>query len=162
MILKRNKKKHIIKEIYNLSKKSKSAIIINFSGISTNEINKFRKISSKKNVIIKVIKNTLLKMSIQKTNYKCLKKIIKGPTLIAYSMKHPGSAVRLIKKNKKDYKLKPIIGSLEGKLISIKKLLIIPTYKESIIKLINFLKEICIIRLIKIINIIKLKKEKKK
>ncbi|BGI51273.1 MAG: 50S ribosomal protein L10 [Buchnera aphidicola (Ceratovacuna japonica)] len=159
MILNIEKKKNIIKEIKNFAIKAQSAIIINFSGITSNEINTLRKKSYKKDIIIKIIKNTLLKISIKNTNLKCLKKKIKGPTLVAYSIKHPGSAARLFKKfEKKNSRFKPIIGSFEGKTISVSELSTIPTYKEAIVKLINFFKEICIIRLMKIINIIKNKK----
>ncbi|WP_343154809.1 50S ribosomal protein L10 [Buchnera aphidicola (Pseudoregma panicola)] len=162
MILNIEKKKKLVEKISNFTKKAQSAIIINFSKITANEINSLRKKSSKKDIIIKIIKNTLLKISIKNTKFECLKKKIKGPTLIAYSIKHPGSAARLFKKfEKKNPNFKSIVGSFEGKIISTLELSTMPTYKESIIKLINFLKEICIIRLIKIINIIKNKKQNK-
>ncbi|WP_343189116.1 50S ribosomal protein L10 [Buchnera aphidicola (Chaitoregma tattakana)] len=163
MILNTEKKKKIIKNIYKFSKYAKSAIIANFSKITSNEINYLRKISLKRDVVIKIIKNTLLKISIKNTNLQCLKKEIKGPTLIAYSMKHPGSAARLFKEfKKKCSNFKPKIGSFSGKIISILELSTMLTHKESIIKLINFFREICIMRLIKIINIIKNKKNIKK
>ncbi|WP_343188246.1 50S ribosomal protein L10 [Buchnera aphidicola (Ceratoglyphina bambusae)] len=166
MILNIKKKKYIVKKIRKYSKIAQSAIIINFIGIKANEINDLRKKSKKEKVIIKIVKNTLLKISIKKTNLECLGKNINGPILIAYSINHPGNAARLLNRfEKKNPNFKALIGVFEGKIISRKEILalsIMPTYKESIIILINFLKEICIIRILKIINVVKNKKIKLK
>ncbi|CAL4317877.1 50S ribosomal protein L10 [Buchnera aphidicola (Periphyllus testudinaceus)] len=157
------KKKKIINEIKKISENSLSAVIADPKKINSNKINILRKNARKNNVKIKVIKNTLLKKAIHKTQFECLKKKLKNFTLIAYSIKNPGSAAKLLylfSKENKTFKIKG--AAFEGKFIKskkIKKLVSIPTYKESIQKLMFTIKEATIGKLVRTLMSIKNKKE---
>ncbi|WP_343187795.1 50S ribosomal protein L10 [Buchnera aphidicola (Periphyllus koelreuteriae)] len=157
------KKKKIVDEIKNISKKALSAVIANPNKINSNKINILRKEARKNNITIKVIKNTLLKKAISKTQFECLQKKLKKFTLIAYSIKNPGSAAKLLYSFSKENKTFKIKGAaFEGKFISdkkIKKLAEIPTFKEAIQKLIYIIKEASISKLVRVIMSIKNKKE---
>lgn len=164
MALTFNKKKEIISKHHNIAKSALSAITANVSNITANEINELRKESRSLNIEISIIRNTLLKKSLQKTNFSILSKALKGPTLIAFSMKHPGSASRLFKRfTEKNKKFKIITAIFEKKILSnqeIEQLAILPTYSEILIKLIFALKEITAGKLLKTLQAICIKNKK--
>ncbi|VFP80948.1 50S ribosomal protein L10 [Buchnera aphidicola (Cinara kochiana kochiana)] len=156
MALHRKKKKYIIKKINDIAQKSLSVITADPSGITVNNINQLRKQAVQFYVKIYVIKNTLLKKSLTNTNFEKLIEILTGPTLIAFSLKHPGSASRLfIKFNKKNKKFKIKTAIYENKILKENKILdlaLLPTHIESIIKFILLLKEISLVKLIRLLN----------
>ncbi|CAL4317964.1 50S ribosomal protein L10 [Buchnera aphidicola] len=166
MALNIKKKKEIIKKINYLSNNSISAVIADSNKITSNEINKLRKKSRKSGVKITIVKNTLLKKAIKKTPIKCLLKIISGFTLIAHSMDHPGTAAKLLIKFSKKNKNFIIKGaSFNKKFLSfkkIKKLAKIPTYLESIQKILFLLKDLSIGKLLRLICSLKNKKKLEK
>ncbi|VFP83490.1 50S ribosomal protein L10 [Buchnera aphidicola] len=156
MALHRNKKKDIIKKINDIAQKSLSIITADPSGITVNNINQLRKKSIQSYVKIYVIKNTLLKKSLINTNFYKLTDILTGPTLIAFSLKHPGSASRLfIKFNKKNKKFKIKTAIYENKILKeneIIDLALLPTHIEAVIKFILLLKEISLGKFIRLLN----------
>ncbi|NIH41020.1 MAG: 50S ribosomal protein L10 [Buchnera aphidicola (Periphyllus aceris)] len=159
------KKKKIIKQIKKISKNALSAVVANSKKIDSNKINTLRKNARKNKVKIKVIKNTLLKKAIDKTQFECLKKTLKKFTLIAYSIENPGSAAKLLylfSKENKNFKIKG--AAYEGKFIKskkIKKLAFLPTHKEAIQRFMFMIKELSIGKLIRTLIAIKHKKQKK-
>lgn len=68
-----------------------------------------------------------------------------GPTLIAYSMEHPGAAARLFKEfAKANAKFEVKAAAFEGELIpasQIDRLATLPTYEEAIARLMATMKE---------------------
>lgn len=56
-----------------------------------------RKAGREAGVYMRVVRNTLLRRVVEGTQFECLKDTFVGPTLIAYSMEHPGAAARLFK-----------------------------------------------------------------
>ncbi|MFI4819153.1 MAG: 50S ribosomal protein L10 [Enterobacterales bacterium] len=156
MILKLKNKKNIVKEIIEKSKKAISIVIAQYSGVTSNQMNELRKLCIKKNVYIKVIKNTLMKKIIRKTTFKCLENIFLGQNIIALSNDNPGDAARLFKKfSKKNSFLKIRNASFEGKKIELSQISFLsdmPTYLESISMLIFIIKELCILKLIRILK----------
>ncbi|NIH16773.1 MAG: 50S ribosomal protein L10 [Buchnera aphidicola (Periphyllus lyropictus)] len=159
------KKMEIVKRINKISNYALSAVVANSNKINVNKINNLRKEARKEGVKINIVKNTLLKKAIKNTPFECLKKILKNFTLIAYSINHPGSAAKLLylfSKENKTFKIKG--AAFEGKFINpkkIKKLSLIPTYKEAIQKLIIIIKELAIGKLVRLLMSIKKKKEDK-
>ncbi|UDG80271.1 50S ribosomal protein L10 [Candidatus Annandia pinicola] len=163
MILSFNNKKKIVNKISKIISKSLSIIIISICGIEVNKITELRKKCIKNKVYLKIVQNNLLKISIKNTKYECLENNIVGPTMMVCSLEHPGTAARLLKDFlKENKKLSIKAASFEGKLITSDKIDILtnlPTYKESLINLINILKEISIGKFIKLLNIIVKKKK---
>ncbi|VFP82078.1 50S ribosomal protein L10 [Candidatus Erwinia haradaeae] len=138
-------KKTIVTEVNNIAKSALSAVTANTCGISVNKINELRKSGREANVYIRVIRNTLLRRSIKDTQFECLNTTLTGPTLIAYSMEHPGTAARLFKafaKTNVNFKIKD--SAFENELINsdlIDRLANLPTYHEAIIRLVITIKE---------------------
>lgn len=162
MALPLHKKKKIVIEHQNILKNTISIVTADISGITVNELNKIRKKSKLTNVKLSVIKNTLLKKSLKNTIFTKFEKFIKGPTLIGFSMDHPGSASRLfLEFQKKNNHLKIKAGIFEKKILSIleiSKLAKMPTFLEAIIKIIFILKEISLGKFLRILKSISKKK----
>ncbi|AEH39620.1 50S ribosomal protein L10 [Buchnera aphidicola (Cinara tujafilina)] len=158
MVLNFNNKKEIIKKNHNIAKSALSAITADISKITVNEMNDLRRQARELNIEMSVIRNTLLKKSLKNTNFSQLINILKGPTLIAFSMKHPGSASRLFKKfTENNTKFKIITAIFEKKILSlqeIEQLAILPTYEEILTKFIIILKEVSIGKLLRTLNAI--------
>ncbi|CAL4317912.1 50S ribosomal protein L10 [Buchnera aphidicola] len=161
MALNLQQKKNIVTKINKIAKSSKSAIIAKIKKISVNKINKLRKNSRKKNVLIYIIKNTLLKISLQDTHLQCLNNKIAGSIIIGFSKEHPGSAAKLFNSfSKKNKNFKIISATLNGKILSqseIIQLSNLPTYEEAIIRLIITIKNATIGKLITVLQLIKKK-----
>ncbi|WP_348666484.1 50S ribosomal protein L10 [Arsenophonus symbiont of Ornithomya chloropus] len=157
-------KKMIVAEISKLAKDSLSAVIANSCGISVNKITKLRKVCRKSGVYLHVVRNTLIYRAFEGTNYDCLKKVLVGPTLIAFSTKHPGAAARLFKEFIKENPIFQIkAAAFEGEFIAgnqIDRLASLQTYEEVIKSLILIMKEISIGKLIRIMILICDKKKR--
>ncbi|CAL4318021.1 50S ribosomal protein L10 [Buchnera aphidicola (Eriosoma lanigerum)] len=155
MALNLQSKKTIVSKIHEISKLALSAIIADSNGIETNKITELRKKARKLRVTIKIVQNNLLRLAIQGTHLECLKNSLKGPSLIGYSFIHPGSAARLFTKFSKDnVKFKIISAVFEQKLLTktqINQLANMPTYEESIIKLLFIMKEASVGKIVRIL-----------
>ncbi|WP_343190341.1 50S ribosomal protein L10 [Buchnera aphidicola (Mollitrichosiphum nigrofasciatum)] len=163
MALNLQEKKKIISDIKKNTNIALSVIIADYTNITVNRLYKLKKIAKEKKIIINIVKNNLLKIAIQNTQFSCLKNAIKGPTLIAYALKNPGSAARIFQEFAKENKSFKITGAVfENKLLNeeeINFLANMPTYKEAIVKLITLLKEITIGRFARLLFLLKKNKE---
>lgn len=156
MALKTQEKKIIIDSIHKITKQSISVITADTRFVNSNEITELRKQARKKGVIVKVIRNTLLNIAVQNTNFECLKNVISGPVFIAYSIDHPGTAARLfVKFAKKNNNFKITNAVFDKKLLSpiqIIQLSELPTYKESIIRLLFVIRDASAGKLVRLLN----------
>lgn len=104
-----------------------------------------RKAGREAGVYMRVVRNTLLRRVVEGTQFECLKDTFVGPTLIAYSMEHPGAAARLFKEfAKANAKFEVKAAAFEGELIpasQIDRLATLPTYEEAIARLMATMKE---------------------
>ena len=104
-----------------------------------------RKAGREAGVYMRVVRNTLLRRAVEGTPFECLKDAFVGPTLIAYSMEHPGAAARLFKEfAKANAKFEVKAAAFEGELIpasQIDRLATLPTYEEAIARLMATMKE---------------------
>ncbi len=152
MSLNLQEKQIIINEVNTIAKTALSAVIADFRGITVNKITKLRKSCRESGVYMRVIRNTLISKSIINTPFECLKDVFVGPTLVAFSTKHPSTAARLLKdfaKENDSFQIK--LAVFECKLIPASKiddLASLPTYEEAIKNLIMLIKNISIGRLI--------------
>ncbi|AMA64865.1 50S ribosomal protein L10 [Candidatus Arsenophonus lipoptenae] len=163
MSLNLQEKKTIVTEVNDVIKDALSVVVADFRGVSVERMTKLRKSCHESGVYVRIIRNTLVRRVVEGTNFECLKNVFIGPTLIACSKVHPGSAARLLKEfNKYNPSFKIKAGSFEGKLITAKEidnLAVIPTYEEAIIRLMSVMKEVSIGRLMRIM--LRLRDQKK-
>ncbi|WP_343128637.1 50S ribosomal protein L10 [Buchnera aphidicola (Kurisakia onigurumii)] len=164
MILKKQDKEKIISKINLIANSALSLTTVIIKGASVNTINNLRKEARENKVNIHVVRNTLLKRSLSKTSFECIKKKITGPILTAFSLDHPGSAVRILKKFEKNNNgIKINNAVFEGKILSmieIDNLAVMPTYKEAISRFIFLIQEASIGKLLRVLSLLKNTKKK--
>jgi len=138
-------KKNIVEKVNEVAKSSISAVIFSTDKVSVNELTRLRADARKEDVDMLVVRNTLLKRSVEGTDYECLIKFFKGPTTIAFSKEHPGAAARILKdfaKTNPNCEIKAL--AYEGELIDAKdinKLASLPTLDEARAMLLRTMKE---------------------
>ena len=77
-----------------------------------------RRTAREDEVDFRVVRNTLLKLAVEDTEYACIQEVLVGPTLLALSQEDPGAAARVLKdfaKENKEFEIKAL--SVGGKLL---------------------------------------------
>ena len=136
MALNLQDKQAIVAEVSEVAKGALSAVVADSRGVTVDKMTELRKAGREAGVYMRVVRNTLLRRAVEGTPFECLKDAFVGPTLIAYSMEHPGAAARLFKEVK--------AAAFEGELIpasQIDRLATLPTYEEAIARLMATMKE---------------------
>lgn len=145
MALNLQDKQVIVTEVNEVAKNALSAVLASFRGVTVERMTKLRKTGREVGVYMRVVRNTLLRRIVEDTPFECLKNTFIGPTLIAFSIEHPGAAARLFKAFAKDNeKFEIKAAAFEGEIIPasyIDRLAILPTYEEAIALLMLTLQE---------------------
>jgi len=97
MALNLQDKQAIVAEVSEVAKGALSAVVADSRGVTVDKMTELRKAGREAGVYMRVVRNTLLRRVVEGTQFECLKDTFVGPTLIAYSMEHPGAAARLFK-----------------------------------------------------------------
>ncbi|SPW34940.1 50S ribosomal protein L8 [Cronobacter sakazakii] len=139
MALNLQDKQAIVAEVSEVAKGALSAVVADSRGVTVDKMTELRKAGREAGVYMRVVRNTLLRRAVEGTAFECLKDAFVGPTLIAYSMEHPGAAARLFKEfAKANAKFEVKAAAFEGELIpasQIDRLATLPTYEEAIARL---------------------------
>ena len=117
MALNLQDKQAIVAEVSEVAKGALSAVVADSRGVTVDKMTELRKAGREAGVYMRVVRNTLLRRAVEGTPFECLKDAFVGPTLIAYSMEHPGAASQ------------------------IDRLATLPTYEEAIARLMATMKE---------------------
>lgn len=145
MALNLKDKQAIVTQVNESAQKALSVVLADARGVDVAAITALRKQAREAGVEMRVVRNTLAKRAFASTSFECLTNELVGPTLIAFSMEHPGAAARLFKdfaKNEKAFEVKAL--AYEGEVIAaadIDRLATLPTYEEAIAKLMATMKE---------------------
>ncbi|WP_216782536.1 50S ribosomal protein L10 [Candidatus Profftia tarda] len=138
-------KKAIISDVIALTKRSCSIVIADYRGITVDKMTHLRKAGRESGVYMRIVRNTLMRRIVEGTSFECLKDSFIGPTLVAFSVEHPGSAARLFKNFMKvNAKFQVKAAVFEDEFIPgehIDRLATLPTHKEAIAHLIAVIQE---------------------
>ena len=145
MALNLQDKQAIVAEVNEAAKGALSAVIADSRGVTVDKMTELRKNAREAGVSMRVVRNTLLRRAVEGTDLECLKDVMVGPTLVAFSNEHPGAAARLFKDFAKANDKFEIKGAaFEGEFIQasdIDRLASLPTYEEAIARLMGTMKE---------------------
>lgn len=97
-------KQVVIDEIRDKFSKAKSAVVVDYIGISVAEADKLRKDLREVDVDYTVYKNTLVKRAIEGTEFEPLSEVLEGPSAFALSYDDVTAPARVIKKAIKEFK----------------------------------------------------------
>ena len=113
MALTLEQKQQVVAEVSEVAANAYSAVAAEYHGIGVAKLTKLREQAREKNVVLKVVKNTLAKRAFEGTKFESMSEHMTGPLLLAFSMEDLGSAARVVFDFSKDNK------ALETKLVSV-------------------------------------------
>jgi large subunit ribosomal protein L10 len=118
----RNEKEAAVAEIQDRFSRMTSAVFLDYSGMSVEEVTKLRDQFRAKGVEYKVLKNTLVKKALAGEAWASgLDTVLKGMTGVAWSFEEPSAAARVVNDFVKDNeKLKVKAGLLDGAVLTAK------------------------------------------
>lgn len=144
MPLNEDDKKSIVAEVNEVAAIAHSAATAEYRGLSVADMNKLRTNARNTGVYLRVVRNTLARRAIENTEFACLKDILTGPLVLAFSRNEPGAAARLFRdfaKSNDKFIVKAL--ALGGKLMDAKDINIVatlPTRDEAIAMLMSVIK----------------------
>lgn len=137
----REKKEQIVEEIKQKFENSSSAILIDYRGLTVEEVTDLRKQFRESGVDYKVYKNTLTELAVKSLGMDELVPFLKGPTAIAFGVEDPVAPAKIINDGiKKLKKMELKVGVVEGRVIDveeIKALADLPSREELIAKMLG-------------------------
>ena len=129
-------KKQIVSEVNEAANSALAAVLADYRGVTVSDMTELRKTARENNVYLRVVRNTLLKRAVEDTDFECIKEVLVGPTILAFSQEDPGAAARVLKdfaKENNDFEIKAL--SIGGKLLDasdIDVLAKLPTYDQAV------------------------------
>jgi large subunit ribosomal protein L10 len=117
MALNLSQKQQVVAELAEVAATAHSMVAAEYAGTTVGQMTAMRKKARESGVFLKVVKNSLASRAVAGTEYDCVKDVLVGPLLYAFSQEEPGAAVRLIKEFAKgNDKLQAKVVSMGGKL----------------------------------------------
>jgi large subunit ribosomal protein L10 len=137
-------KKKKVEEIKEKFVDAKSAILVDFRGLTVDETTELRKRFREAGVEYKVYKNNLVKLAVKDTDFESLSQDLTGPNAIAFGYADPVVPAKVIKDFAKDHKnLELKTGVIEGEYYDVDKIVEIadiPSRDELIAKFMGSIK----------------------
>jgi large subunit ribosomal protein L10 len=121
--MERAQKEEAIKDIRARFDKMSSAVFLDFTGMTVEEVSKLRDKFREKGIDYKVLKNKLVEKALADQPWVSgLKPVLRGMTGVAWSFEEPSAAARIVKDFvKENEKLKVKAGVLEGQVLDAKQ-----------------------------------------
>ena len=134
-------KQPIVDEIKGYVDQAKSAVIVDYCGLTVEQDTRLRKQLREAGVVYKVYKNTLLKRAFEGTDFAQLDDQLEGPTAIAFGIEDATAPARELNKFAKEaealeFKAAVVEGTLYD-VAGVKALANIPSREELISKLLG-------------------------
>src|SRR3546814_10542633 len=115
MSLNLTQKQEVVAELAEIAAKAHSLVAAEYAGTTVEQMTAMRKKARETGVYLRVVKNTLASRAVAGTEYECVRDVLVGPLLYAFSTEEPGAAGRLIKEFAKgNDKLVAKVVSVEG------------------------------------------------
>lgn len=136
MALSFEEKKVIVAEVAEVAANAHSAVVAEYIGLASNDMNDLRAKARSGGVYLRVVKNTLARRALEGTDFACMNDTLVGPMILAFSQEDPGSAARVLKAfAKENDKLVIKALSVSGQLLAatdIDRLANLPTKEQAI------------------------------
>lgn len=136
MAIRLEDKKQIVSEVNQAASSALSAVLADYRGVTVSQMTALRKSARDNKVYLRVVRNTLLKKAVADTDFECIREVLVGPTILAFSQEDPGAAARVLKdfaKENSAFEIKAL--SVGGKLLDasqIDVLATLPTHDQAL------------------------------
>lgn len=115
-------KQALVDEIKEKIQGAQSIVLVNYRGLSVEEVTELRSKYREANVDYKVYKNTMMRRAFQDLGIDGLDEILKGPSAIAFGMEDLASAAKISAEFAEDHEaLEVKAGFVDGKVLSVEE-----------------------------------------
>ena len=139
----KEQKKNYITEMTANFENSEAVLVTHYQGLTVKQLDELRKQMRDQGIQVKITKNRITKLALEKTKCKDLANLFTGPTAVALSKDAISSAKILTKFSKENSNLK-ILGGIMGKdvldVAGVAKVATLPTLEEARAKIIGILR----------------------
>lgn len=144
MSVNQESKKAVVEEIKGKLQNAQSAVVVDYRGLTVEEVNALRKLMREANVDYKIYKNTLMNLAVQGTDFEEIAKVLEGPSAFAFGYDDAVSPARVLNGFMKQVKKMEFkAGIVEGRFYDvdgIKAIASLPSREELIAKLLGSFK----------------------
>ena len=117
------KKAAIVEETVEKFENAASAVVVDYRGLTVEQVTNLRKDLREAGVEMRVIKNSFLRRAVEKLGYEGLEDVFVGPTAVAFSNEDVVAPARILADYAKDIEALEIKGGLiDGKVSSVEEI----------------------------------------
>lgn len=144
MPLKLEDKRAIVATVNQIAETAQSAIAAEYRGLTVTQMTQLRDQARTADVYLRVVRNTLARRAVRETHFECLQELLVGPVVLAFSIKDPGAAARVIREFAKQNDKLVVKGiAIGGQLLEASKIdrvANLPTYPQALSQLMSVIK----------------------
>lgn len=137
-------KKVIVEEIKSKLDNAQSTVVVDYRGLTVEEVNQLRSQMREANVEYKIYKNTMMNLAVKGTQFEEISKVLEGPSAFAFGYDDAIAPARVLNKFMKETKKMQFkAGIIEGNFYdedNIKEVATLPSREELIAKLLGSIK----------------------
>ncbi|MCG8484122.1 MAG: 50S ribosomal protein L10 [Clostridia bacterium] len=137
-------KKAVVEEIKSKLENAQSAVVVDYRGLTVEEVNKLRSMMREANVEYKIYKNTMMDLAIKGTEFEGMSDVLAGPSAFAFGYDDAVAPARVLNGFMKETKKMQFkAGVIEGTFYDeekIKEVAMLPSKEELIAKLLGSMK----------------------
>jgi len=116
-------KKQIVEEIRSKIRDAKSIVLVDYRGLTVEEVTELRKKCTKEGVEYKVYKNTMMRFAFKEEGLEAFNEFLTGPNAIAISKDDVVAPARITSEFAKEHKnLEFKAGIIEGEIVGVDKI----------------------------------------
>ncbi len=109
------KKAEVIAETRGDLERAESVVLADYRGLTVQQLGQLRKRLAEREVVLKVIKNTLIKRAADEVGIEGLDPVLTGPTAVAFSWADPVSAAKVMTEAVREFRRMEIKGGILGR-----------------------------------------------
>jgi large subunit ribosomal protein L10 len=144
--LERTEKEQVVAELREKLQKATAAILTDFRGMTVAEMTELRDVLASEQVECRVVKNTLMRLASQDTDYSAMQDLLKGTCAVVIGYQDPAVPAKILKKfTKTNDKLQVKAGVLGNRLLNsdqVAALADLPPREELLAKLLGTLQAV--------------------
>jgi len=114
------KKAAIVEEVFEKFSNASSVVVVDYRGLTVDEVTELRKELREAGVEMRVIKNTFLRRAADKAGYEGLDETFTGPTAVAFGSEDATAPARIFSKFAEDHEALTIKGGMiDGEVVTL-------------------------------------------
>jgi large subunit ribosomal protein L10 len=134
-------KKAIVADLSAVMADAVSTVVADYRGLTVSQLTDLRSKARDSGLIVRIVRNTLVRRAVADTDFACLDKALVGPNILVISQDAPGTGARLLKDFMKDHDALEVralaIGSDYYTADNLNAIAALPTYDEALAQLMS-------------------------